>query len=168
MNVAKILGGLVKKLNKDKSCDLCWKFILSGRRDHFNLYRPTEDDACCVHVALLRNQFTTGFQSNENFTTKRYRDWNLEIFAGIPSRIDIQFHNEVDSEEKREAKFLKYIHPIFCCLQDLDTTICDVHGCDCQETTVDVRQWNMEMTLNFLDENYDGWLIRAVFREYLP
>lgn len=163
MNIVKVLNNIVCKLD----CGICWNFVPGGRSDYLNLAQPCEGDECCAILGLLRNQFTTGYVSSGDFTTKRYRDWNIELFAGVPSRIDVQFYNEVRPDEFEKSKWEKYLHPIYCCLSDMDIDICNEHTCDGCETSVEVTQWNMEQRLNYLDNNYDGWFVRAVIREWL-
>lgn len=166
MNIAKIIREITEKLNDENGCGFCWDFVMAGRRDYFNLYKPKNcEDACCVVVSILRNQVTTGFDTSNGFTNRQYRDWNIEMFVGAQSRLDIQFHNEVRSNEEQNSKWEKILYPIYCCIANIDTTICDAHNC-CSETSVDITQWNMDLMINFSDQNYDGWMIRATFREW--
>lgn len=168
MNIAKILNKIFSSENLN--CDLCWNFVFAGRQDHFNLNSAETDcESCCVRVGVISNTFTTGYQGNDNFTRPAYRDWSFQIFAGIPSELDIQFYNEIsnDPDKVKESKWEKYLYPVFCCLADIDQKICDIYNCDCEETTLEMRSWDFEQKLNFLDANYDGWLIRARFREWI-
>lgn len=167
MNIVSIIDKIISSLGQ-KSCDLCWNFVFGGREDYFNLAQQNQEcECCCATVGILRNSMTTGFSANNNFSTKSYRDWNLEIFAGIPSRLDIQFFNEVDPNKTEESKWVKYLYPILCCLQDIDTQICDEFTCQGNPTSIEIRSWNFEMKLNYADINFDGWLIRTTIREWI-
>lgn len=183
MDIVNILEKLVHKYN-ESDCGLCWKIVLGGRSDYFNNERdqpekpadfwgiqPDENcDNCCVRLGVLRIANTSGFQvtgEDGAFVTKQYTDWTLQLFAGIPSRLDLQFYNEVRPEETEQSKWVKYIRPIQCCMTNTEVEICDLHNCCGCETTVEVRAWNMEMRLNYSDRNMDGWNINATFREWL-
>lgn len=163
MNIVKILGDIVPKLD----CGLCWRFAAGGRQDYLNLIQNDPNSDCCAVLGILRTQVSTVYEGNVNFREKRYRDWNLELFAGVPSRLDIQFYNELRPEDSKNSKWEKYLHPIFCCLSDVDDRICEVHSCQGNETTIDVVRWDLEQKINYLDNNYDGWFVRATFREWI-
>lgn len=164
MNIAHIFHEKIKQLNLSDDCGLCWRFVMGGRRDYLNL---THNDECCCATVGVTNIIARNGVTNIG---ELYTDWELEVFAGIPSRLDIQFYNEVDdcTEKVNESKWEKYIYPIFCCLSDLDDNICDIHNCQGNETTVEVQSAvTHEVKLNYLDNNYDGWIIRMTLREWL-
>lgn len=167
MNIVDVLDKIVSKLNDGKGCDLCWKLVFAGRQDYLNLANANMDGDCCALVGIINNSFTAGYTTSNEFTTKRYNDWNIQLFAGIPSRLDIQFYDELRPEDKCNSKWAKYLYPIKCCLENLDVTICDVHNCSGCPTTVEIWNWQMNMKLNYLDGNFDGWLINATIREWL-
>lgn len=166
MDIANIMQRIVGKFEENENCGFCWKFVFGGRQDFLNLVKSNDDDMCCALVGVIKNTFTTGYKSNNSFTTKIYKDWNLQIFAGVPSRFDAQFYNEVDQYDICSSRWNKYLYPIQCCMDNLDTTICDTHNCDGCQTTVEIVSWSGEMKLNYLDENFDGWLITATIREW--
>lgn len=163
MNIANIFSSIIDRLNESNDCGLCWRFVMGGRRDYLNLVK--NDDCCCAVVGITRIVGRKGMTS----IGERYTDWELEVFAGIPSDLDIQFYNEVDSCEDaiEQSKWEKYLHPIHCCLMEIDDNICDVHNCQGCLTTVEIQQSaTHEMRLNYLDNNYDGWIIRMTIREW--
>ena len=170
MNIADILNDIVDKLNDTDSCGLCWKLVLGGRSDYFNNERDhaTECDCddCCVRLGVLKISNTFGYRSSSEFVTKVYNQWDVQIFAGVPSGLDIQFYNEVNPSDSDNSKWTKYIHPIHCCLETLDNDICDVHNCFGCHTTIEIVSWRSEMKMNYTDRNLDGWLINATIREY--
>lgn len=167
MNIAEVMNKIVQGYNDNDDCGLCWKFVFGGRQDYFNVAKLDCGDACCVTVGILRNSFVNGYKKQGDYTTHIYRDWNIQIFAGIPSKLDIQFYNEIDCEDTCGSKWTKYVHPIICCMDKLDVTICDVCNCEGATTSVEVQKWDAEVKLNFLDNNYDGWFINATLREWM-
>lgn len=167
MNIVDIIQKVVKNIESKGTCDLCFKFVLGGRQDYLNLANNSYEDCECVTIGVLKNAAVNGYVKQGEFVSKTYVDWNVQLFAGIPSRLDLQFYNEVDSNDTCNSKWSKYIYPIKCCFENLDTTICDTHNCEGCETTIEVYNWSMEQKLNFLDLNYDGWIINATFREWI-
>lgn len=166
MDIIDIMNKITQKLNEDESCGLCWKFIFGGRQDYLNLAKSDCYDDCCVNIGILNNSYTTGYDRTDDFASKRYNDWNIQMFIGIPSRLDIQFYDEVDPERSGDSKWIKYIYPIQCCIDDLDVTICDTHNCKGGNNTVEIWNWSANMKLNFMDGNFDGWLINTTIREW--
>lgn len=167
MNIVEVLDKIVCKLNDSNNCDLCWKFVFGGREDYLNLAKVNSNGECCATIGILNNSIVAGYDKTDQFASKLYNDWNLQIFAGIPSKLDIQFYDELRPEDKCNSKWSKYLFPIKCCLENLDVSICDVHNCNGCKTSVDIWSWQMNMKLNFLDGNFDGWLINATIREWL-
>ena len=167
MNIAEILQRAVDKLNDDSKCGLCWRFVLAGRQDYLNLAKMPCDGDCCVLVGVMKAVYKTGYQTSTSGNLRTHRDWEIEIFAGIQSRLDIQFFNEVDPDLSDESKWSKYLYPISCCFDESEIDFCGLHSCINGETTIEITSWNAEMKINYMDNNYDGWLYRATFREWL-
>lgn len=166
MDIANIFNKITEKFNEEERCGLCWKFIFGGRSDYFNNAAIVDGEECCVRIGVLKNSFTGGYKRDANFSERVYREWNIEIFAGIPSRLDIMFYNEIPGHPVEESKWVKYLYPVMCCMDEAQINVCDVHNCNGSETTVEIWQWNGEMKLNYSDSNLDGWLFRAVIREW--
>lgn len=167
MNIADILQKSVDKFNQEAKCGLCWRFVMGGRQDYLNLAKEPCDGECCVLVGVLKTSFRTGYRSSgEGFRERMYRDWDIEIFAGVQSRLDIQFYNEVDDTDTEGSKWAKYLYPISCCMDENNLDLCGNHDCSGSDTTIEVVSWNGEVKINYLDNNYDGWLYKATVREY--
>lgn len=166
MNIADILERVVDGLNENGNCDFCWRFVFGGRQDYMNLAKVEQNGKCCAIVGVLRINDENGYRRNDNFTTKIYKDWKLQLFAGVPSSLGKQFYNEVDEDETCTSKWSEYIHPIGCCVDTMDVCLCDVHNCHGSETTIEIINWTSEMKMNFLDGNYDGWIINTTIREW--
>lgn len=167
MNIADILQKSIDKFNDEAKCGLCWRFVLAGRQDYLNLAKSPCDGECCVLVGIMRQSFKDGYTVSGDFRERSYRDWDIEIFAGIQSRLDIQFYNEVDELDTEDSKWRKYLYPISCCMDADSLDLCGWHSCSGAETTIEIMQWNAEMKINYLDNNYDGWLYRTIVREWL-
>lgn len=169
MDILDILQKIVQQLTAESDCGLCWQLVPGGRQDYLNLAKEevNDDGDCCVLLGVLNNNFKTVYEGNTNFRHKMYRDWEVQLFAGIPSRLDIQFYNEVRPEDTENSKWVRYIQPIQCCLSQIEESICDIQNCKGDGATIEVSSFNGQMRLNYLDNNYDGWLINITIREWL-
>lgn len=178
MDVANLLKSSVKQL-EGSDCGLCFDLVLGGRVDYFNNERtrtpdntfeePTECDLCCVRVGMFRCKSRDIYKESSSGNYLEARDWDLQLFFGIPSRPDIQFYNEIREELVDESKWVRYINPIQCCLNNLKLNLCELYdscACGCG-TTLEVRSWNADMKINYLDKNYDGWVVETTVREWI-
>src|SRR5690625_4589640 len=165
MNVGELINKLTEKLSE---CGICWQSVIGGRQDYLNLIKeikPDENGNCCALLGVLNIRTKNNFIINEYGVQKNYRSWEIKLFAGIPSRLDIQFYNEVDPEKTDESKWVKYVYPIDCCIENLPTLLCDIHNCN-NANQIEIVKFDKELKLNYLDINADGWLIDATFRQY--
>ncbi len=72
-----------------------------GRPDLFNMFTDIDEDQCCIYVALFSIKFGTRYKMDDDgFTRKSYCFKSFEGFIGIPSRLDIQFYNELGNTEE--------------------------------------------------------------------
>ncbi|KAL4718955.1 hypothetical protein ACJJTC_011823 [Scirpophaga incertulas] len=88
--------------------------------------------------------------------TKNPVEWE---HIGIPSRLDIQFYNELGNteEEKQESKWA-ILHTIEECLGcDFMEVLCDQNG------VYAPAEFTATQKINFQDTNYDGWLIKGQY-----
>lgn len=164
MNLTELIGKIKDELNKS-DCGVCWRTVLGGRRDYLNLAKVDCKDECCAMLGVLRARDRSVIDTNDVGVEIQYNEWMIDIFAGIPSRLDIQFYDEIDECKKDESKWEKYLYPMKCCLKDLPILFCDMHNCK-GGSIIEVTRFETEMRLNYLDNNYDGWMINATFREY--
>jgi hypothetical protein len=170
MDVGRIMIGLVKQL-QDSDCDLCFKLVLGGRSDYFNNERDSADECdyndCCVRVGVLDIGFTDVYEEQSQFGVKIAKDWNLELFFGIPARMDLQFFNEVNPDDIDNSKWVKYLSPLICCLSDFEADFCNMYvGCGgCRE--IEVKASSGKMKMNYTDKNLDGWQMFVRIRESL-
>lgn len=160
MNIIKQFENLVKGWNEDRKCNYCWKFIGAGRPDLFNMFTDIDEDQCCIYVALFNIKFGTRYKMDDDgFTRKSYCFKSFEGFIGIPSRLDIQFYNELGNteEEKQESKWA-ILHTIGECLGcDFMEVLCDNNG------VYAPAEFTATQKINFQDTNYDGWLIKGQY-----
>lgn len=169
MDIAQIVNTIVEGLNNDSGCGLCWKFIFGGRSDYFNNARPDcTCETCCVALGVFKVSSRTIYKTEGEFINKHYTDWSIEMFAGIPSTLDIQFYNEIRPDDIVSSKWVKFLNPIRCCLESMDIDFCDIYDrCKLGESTIEIQSWETEMKINYLDQNYDGWFIKTTIREWL-
>lgn len=167
MNVIGVLKTEINKFNTETKCGLCWEFVPGGRKDYFNNIELIEGEECCVYVGVTEIKTNSGFVTSGEFVRKEYTDWNVKMFAGIPSSLDIQFYNENPEHPEVEGKWEKYINPIFECFGSgcVEMDLCNIHNCK-GLTTVEVVKWSSTMVMNYNDMNLDGIEIQATFREY--
>lgn len=168
MNVIDVIGQQVALWNTENKCGLCWEYVPSGRADYFNNIKLRDDRECCVYLAVLGVRTRSGLIQEGEFISKRYCDWQVRLFAGIPSRLDIQFYNENLMHSEDEGKWEKYLQPIFECVgcsNCVELDLCEIHNC-LGQTTVEPVSWSADMKLNYQDFNMDGVFVEATFREY--
>lgn len=177
MDIVNLLRSAVKQFD-EAGCGLCFTLVLGGRKDFFNNEKnpaplnPQEDcdcDLCCVRVGMFQCKSRDGFESSNYGSFLKYRDWDLVIFMGIPSRLDIQFFDEVDIEKENESKWAKNLHPLKCCIDGMQLNLCKIYdSCKpCNENHLEVIAWSVDMKIDYLDKNFDGWMITTTIREWL-
>ena len=163
------LGSLIEEIKQHlDDCGICWDVVVGGRQDYLNMIKEVEPDVdgnCCALLGVLDIRSRSNFVHNDYGVLKRSVNWDIQMFAGIPSRLDIQFYNEIDKDKIEESKWVKYIYPIQCCIEDLPLIFCDYHNCS-NETSLEIVKFETNLKINYLDINADGWLINATFREY--
>lgn len=157
MDIIQGFDDFIDNLNDSNSCGLCFSYKPSGRHDYFNNIKLNDGEECCVQFAVLSIKHTLTI---DNLSNKcRYI---VKCFAGIPSRLDIQFYNENEAYPIEDGKWDKYIQPINECF-----------GCDINNlcATIDafdeyyLVSFEKEMQLNYTDLNLDGWLMTFTFEQ---
>lgn len=168
MDIVNAISKEIDKFNDEARCGLCWVFVPSGRSDYFNTVKLRDGSECCVYVAMLDLQLRSGYEVRNDFVTKRYCDWTVQLFAGIPSRLDLQYYNENPDHPASEGKYEKYIKHIFDCFgcSCFELDLCEIENCK-GDTTVEVTSWQLRQRLNYQDLNLDGALITGTFREWI-
>lgn len=155
MNIIKQFEDLITQWNEDEKCGYCWKFIGAGRPDLFNQFNDFEQLQCCIYVGIFNIKFGTKYKADGQFMVKDYCYISFEGFIGIPSRLDIQFYNELGNTEleKEESKW------------NILNTIKDCLGCEFLDLICDDEEFyspsefNAEQKINYQNANYDGWWI---------
>jgi len=158
MNIIKHFEKLIEKWSEENKCGYCWKFIGAGRPDLFNMFQDINEDECCIYVGLMKIKFGTKYKMLEDgFTIKEYCYVSFEGFIGIPSRLDIQFYNELgNTEEEKEQSKWTILNNIKECLG------CDFLGILCDDLGLyNPSEFNAEQKINYQDSNYDGWYING-------
>lgn len=178
MDIVNLLKSSVNQL-ENGDCGLCFNLVLGGRTDFFNNERtrtpantyeePSECELCCVDVGMFKCKSRDIYNNSDAGSYLEAREWDIQLFFGIPSRLDIQFYNEIDKDAVNESKWVKYLFPLQCCLNKVSLNLCDIYdscGCGCG-TTLEIRSWNSDMKIDYLDKNFDGWLIDTTVREWI-
>lgn len=158
MNIIKHFEQLVTQWQNDNKCGYCWKFIGAGRPDLFNMYQNISEEECCIYVGLMKIKFGTKYRTEDNaFSQKEHCYVSFEGFIGIPSRLDIQFYNELGNteEEKEQSKWIILNNIKECLGCDFLEILCDDSG------QYAPSEFNAEQKINYQDSNYDGWFING-------
>ncbi|WP_312303868.1 hypothetical protein [Chryseobacterium sp.] len=160
MNIIKQFESLINGWDEEGKCGYCWKFVGAGRPDLFNMFQGIEESECCIYVGLFNIKFGTRYKVEENgFSSKMNCILSFEGFIGIPSRLDVQFYNELGNteEEKQESKW-SMINSIKDCLGcDFMEVLCDQNG------IYSPTEFTATQKINYQDSNYDGWLIKGQY-----
>lgn len=165
MNLSELIGRIGDELN-ESDCGVCWKPIFGGRQDYLNLANRVIDvDECCAILGILNTTFEDKIRITDTGVEKTHREWVLKAFAGIPSGLDLQFYDEVDPDQKDSSKWSRFLHPIQCCLGSIPDLMCYLNNCD-GESTIELIRFKASLKLNYLDNNYDGWMLDLVFKEF--
>lgn len=157
-----IWENIVKNLNEQNRCNLCFIFVGAGRSDYFNNLQPRLNPFgdCCVYVGLLKFGSKKKYiDKGQGLVSDTYED-RFELIVGIPSRLDIQFYNENPDVNIDESKYSKYIKPIIDCLGDNFELDCSVNP------GLEIMEWNWDLLMNFQDLNMDGIKVTGVFKRY--
>lgn len=141
------LQTLIEKYDTDNQCGFCWNFIYA-RKDYANI-QPAKDKEHCIQFVLeywkLRN--IRVLTDDVDYTSQQ--EYQFRIFVGINSKLDIQYHNELQ-QPTDEGKYELYIKKIEDCL--IDNFEVDV----CEDPLVRLNTWEFEPKINKYDDNFDG------------
>ena len=162
MNPISFFEEQVKKWNEDKKCGFCWQFSAPLKESAINIQQIRESDECCVQLMLTDLRLTEQKSYGTNgLITSNDCVYNFNIFALLPSRLDINTYNEIEGHTIEESKWKTKLEPLLECLG------CDalIEICEIWKYPIQIPNWGAaEVLINYQDANYDGWKIPITFR----
>lgn len=168
-DIVELWKSIVEKYQEDGQCDFCWKFYAPLTELKLNLVRdvlvePGSDDvnqACCVHVFLLRNQ-PDDFSSSPNYSTYGnintvVHSENYVVYFLIKSKEGLNNYNEMPGHPISEGRHETIFKPLRDCINSsILTDICKVGQ---------VTAYRGSYVYDYQDEQYYG--LRVNFSQRL-
>lgn len=162
MNPISFFEEQVKIWNENKKCGFCWQFSAPLKESAMNIQQIRESDDCCVQLMLTDLRLTEQKSYGSNgLITANDCVYSFNLYALLPSRIDINTYNEIDGHTIEESKWKTHLEPLLDCL-GCDTLL-DI--CTIWKYPIQIPTWGAaDVLINYQDANYDGWRIPITFR----
>ena len=160
MNIVQFWQDQVDVWNEEQKCGFCWAFGGALTESAINTYRIRQGEECCVHLFVTHVQLITNNEYNESgMIVDPTCNYNFVLWALIPSRLDINNHNEIPEHEESEGVWNSIQFPLQECMG------CDEMAYVCENLgyAVMIERWVMETVFKQFDNNYDGWRIEGTF-----
>src|SRR5690606_9454971 len=104
MNIVQFWQDQTQKWHEEQKCGFCWTFGGALTESAINTYRIRQGEECCVHLFVTHVQLIANNEYNEyGMIIDPTCNYNFVLWALIPSRLDINNHNEIPEHEESEG-----------------------------------------------------------------
>lgn len=168
-DIVELWRDIIEAYNIDGRCDFCWRFYAPLTEQKLNLVRDVlvepgsgdSEDACCVHVFLIRNQ-PDDFSSTPNYSTfgnisTVVSNENYVVYFLIKSKEGLNNYNEMPGYSIEDSRYHTIFKPLRECIDvSILTDLCLVGQ---------VTSYRGSYVYDFQDEQYYG--LRVSFSQRL-
>lgn len=164
MNIKNFFTDLVKHYNETNKCGRCWAFFAPLSEKRLNQTKLKEEELCCTKIFLTYYKYSSGILRNPQtgLTAKRYCDYILTFYVVTETKLGKNTDREQPYHEEDESLYNSIIAPLEECIGcGREFEICSIGY------NFDIFKWDMEPVVQDYDNNYVGWKVNAVFREYI-
>lgn len=149
-----------EKWNDEQKCGFCWSFGAPLTESAANGQQT--EDPCCVSLFVTNvTQSTVRGYANTGFQNSREENHGFVLYVLKRDGIGVNNYNEMLGHPIEESKWETILKPLKQCVTEENVLeFCEILGINLQ-----IPNWNMETKINWLDENYTGWMVRATFKE---
>lgn len=163
MDVITFFDDLTEKWNAEENCGSCWSFGAPLSEAGMNATEKPDTEVCCTHLIITDYETSSSYTKNDK-TGLKNREWCDHIFtlyAVRQSNLGINMYNEQDGHPISESLWETILKPIQSCLGcGNELELCEM-GYD-----FEIFSWKMKATKYLHDQNYTGWRILGIFRQY--
>ena len=138
-DIVELWRQIIANYAETAECDFCWKFYAPLTEQKLNLVKdvlvePGSDEvnqACCVHVFLLRNQpddfsTTPNYSTYGNLNTVSHNE-NYVVYFLIKSKEGLNNYNEIPDHPILESRYETIFKPLRDCIDSrILTDICAI------------------------------------------
>lgn len=142
-------------------CGFCWEFGAPLEEAEAN--KQQTERGCCVNVFLtdLKKDVVRGYSSQTGFQNSRADNYSFTLYVLKRDELGKNNYNEIIGHPIDESRWETILKP----LQECVTEEGVLEFCNILGINIDIPRWSMSTKINYLDDNYTGWMIRATFRE---
>lgn len=163
MDVIKFFEDVETKFNAEQKCGECWVFKAPMSESGMNATKLAKDEICCIKMFMTAYSYSSGYVRNNATGLQRtgYCDYIFTLHVVKEHELGINVYEEQPGHDIDESIWRTVLRPIEQCLgcgHEFD--LCAL-GYD-----FDIIKWNMVPVIFAGDNNYVGWRIDAIFREY--
>lgn len=168
-DIVELWRDIIEAYNIDGRCDFCWRFYAPLTEQKLNLVRDVlveegsgeENEACCVHVFLIRNQ-PDDFSSTPNYSQFGNVNTivsveNYTVYFLIKSKEGLNNYNEMPGYSIEDSRYHTIFKPLRECIDITILTDLCLLG--------QVTSYRGSYVYDFQDEQYYG--IRVSFSQRL-
>lgn len=163
MNAILFFQQLAEKWNTEKKCNTCWTFGAPLSEKNMNSQESPEDMTCCNHLYITEYETSSGYtkDSNTQLVNRAWCDHIFTLYVVKHSELGINTYNEQAGHPIDESLWKTILEPLQNCLGNgNEFDLCEM-GYE-----FEIFKWNMKVVRLHQDNNYTGWRILGIFRQY--
>lgn len=164
MNVIQFFQQVSTEWNEEQKCNSCWTFGAPLSISGMSGSTQENDSVCCNHLFITEYEISNGYKKND-LTQQINTEWCDHIFTLFVVKkadLGINVYNEQTGHPIDESLWKTILEPLLNCLgcgKEFD--LCEM-GYE-----FEIFKWNMKATIYKEDQNYTGWRILGIFRQYI-
>lgn len=163
MNAILFFEQLAEKWNAELKCNSCWTFGAPLSEKNMNSQDAPEDMTCCNHLYVTDYETSSGYlkDTQTELVNRTWCDHIFTLYVVKHSTIGINTYNEQTGHPIDESLWRKILEPLQNCLGNgNEFNLCEM-GYE-----FEIFKWNMKVVRLIQDNNYTGWRILGIFRQY--
>lgn len=157
-DIVELWQGIVNGMQANRTCNFCWKFYAPLTELKLNLVRDviredgSDDDDCCVHVFLIRNQpddfaSSPAYSDFGNIAEITHTE-NYVVYFLIKSKEGLNNYNEIQGHSILESRYKTIFKPLRDCINIHILTALCLAG--------QVTAYRGQYVYDYQDEQYYG------------
>ena len=163
MNIDKFFRDVVQQFNDTNKCGRCWAFFSPLSESGMNATKLEDDEVCCTKIFMTYYKYSSGYARNQNTGLQKtgFCDYIFTLYVVEETELGQNVDKEQPGHDIMESLKNKILIPLEECLgcgNEFD--LCEL------DYDFDIFKWDMEAVILKGDNNYTGWKVNAIFREY--
>ena len=163
LNIITFFQELADKWTEDNKCGFCWAFGAPLSLPSMNSSVSSEENKCCTHLYVTQYKTSSSYEKSQS-TGRINRKWCDHIFTLYVvqnTNLGLNTYNEQLGHPIDESLWKTIIEPLQECIgcgNEFD--LCEM-GYE-----FDMFKWEMEVVKQEQDQNYTGWKVLGIFRQF--